>query len=120
MFQKTLFDTNIDYNDVALETDDEYIKTWYAERSIKELLAYKHIIENNNYQYKDVLKIILSRSARSARLVKHNELDWAKEPVREPYFCEKHKRTCYPTPEALNSLEGIVKILIKELKNLAK
>ena len=120
VFRKTLLDTNIDYNDVALETDDEYIKTWYAERSIKELLAYKHIIENNNYQYKDVLKIILSRSARSARLVKHNELDWAKEPVREPYFCEKHKRTCYPTPEAFKFIRRYSKDTYKRIKEFSE
>jgi len=103
-----------------VHADNEYINTWYAKRSIKELLLYKQIIEQNDYKYKDVLKIILSRSARSARLCAHNELDWPKKPAREPYYCSKHKRTCYPTAEAFKFIKRYSKDVFKRIKQFQK
>jgi len=47
---------------------------------------------------------VLTRSARSARLVRHDALDGARRPVREPYWCHKHRRTCVPTVGALRFL----------------
>jgi len=41
--------------------------------------------------------LVLTRAARSARLVRHDALDGARSPVREPYWCHKHRRTCLPT-----------------------
>jgi hypothetical protein len=48
-----------------------------------------------------VLKIILSRACRSARLIPHYDLATPKKPVRDPYYCYKHKRTCEPIDECL-------------------
>jgi 16S rRNA G966 N2-methylase RsmD len=81
----------------------EYLERWYAPQARLELLTYRNLIPE--YEYQDVLKVILSRAARSARQVPHYELDWPKEPVREPYYCHKHKRICYPVTEALKFLE---------------
>jgi DNA modification methylase len=82
---------------------NEYLERWYAPQAKLELLTYRSLIPE--YEYKDVLKVILSRAARSARQVPHYELDWPKEPVREPYYCHKHKRICHPVTEALKFLE---------------
>jgi DNA modification methylase len=49
-----------------LTTDNEYLNTWYSPKANHELLLYKSLIEK--YQYQDVMKIILSRAARSARI----------------------------------------------------
>lgn len=81
-------------------TDDEYLRTWYAPKALGELLTYRYLIEKEGYLYQDMLKIILSRSARSARLTTHYDLDFPKRPQREPYWCYKHSRTCSPTTEA--------------------
>lgn len=81
----------------------EYLERWYAPQARLELLTYRDLIPE--YEYQDVLKVILSRAARSARQVPHYELDRPKEPVREPYYCHKHKRICYPVTEALKFLE---------------
>lgn len=97
-----LFD---DYNeDISsiITTDNEYLKKWFATQSLKELLCYQHLIKD--YQYQDLLKIILCRSARSARLVTHYDLDFPKKPQIEPYHCHKHNRTCEPTQEAYKFL----------------
>jgi hypothetical protein len=82
------------------ETDDEYLKTWFAPEALSRLLTYLSIITTENYTYPDVLKIILSRSARSARLTTHFDLDFPKRPVTEPYYCYKHSRICQPTTDA--------------------
>lgn len=82
----------------------EYLKTWFSEKAQKELLHMVDILKNGNYKYDDVLKVIVSRIARSARLVPHYSLEWAKEPVTKPYYCYKHGRICYPTENALKFL----------------
>ena len=62
------------------------------------LLSYHSFIKN--YKNQDVLKIILSRSARSARLTTHFDLDFPKAPTTGPYECYKHSRVCSPTENA--------------------
>lgn len=71
------------------EMDSEYLKTWFPDRALQEVLFYRSII--SDYKDQDILKIILSRSARSARLI-YYDLARPKKPVREPYWCIKHKR----------------------------
>ncbi|NLN75946.1 MAG: class I SAM-dependent methyltransferase [Armatimonadetes bacterium] len=87
------------------DTDNEYLNAWFAPQTLRELLAYRHFIETGEYRYKDLLRIILSRSARSARLTKHFDLDFPKQPQTEPYWCYKHSRTCSPTTEAWKFIE---------------
>lgn len=82
------------------ETDNEYLREWYTPKALEELLTYRYLLEKEGYLYQDLLKIILSRSARSARLTTHYDLDFPKRPQTEPYWCYKHSRTCYTTTEA--------------------
>ncbi|MCC7355315.1 MAG: class I SAM-dependent methyltransferase [Anaerolineae bacterium] len=87
------------------ETDDRYLNTWFAPQALNELLTYRALIETGGYEYQDLLKVILSRSARSARLTTHFDLDFPKRPQTEPYWCYKHSRECYPTTEAFKFIE---------------
>lgn len=82
-----------------------YLRQWYAPSALTQLLAYRDVIETGDYRYKDLLRVILSRSARSARLTTHFDLDFPKQPQTEPYWCYKHSRTCYPTTDALKFLK---------------
>lgn len=84
------------------DTNNNYLLEWYAPQSRRELLTYCNLIDN--YQYQDLLKIILSRSARSTRLTTHFDLDFPKKPQTEAYHCYKHSRICSPTQEALGFL----------------
>jgi len=70
-----------------LSTSSDYVKTWFSQDTQKELLYFEDLIDK--YTYKDLLKVILSRSARSARLVTHYDLDFPKKPQIKPYFCYK-------------------------------
>lgn len=85
--------------------DNEYLNAWFAPQALHELLTYRRLIDEGNYRYKDLLRVILSRSARSALLTKHFDLDFPKHPQTEPYWCYKHSRTCTPTTEAWKFIE---------------
>ena len=101
------------------DKSNEYLQMWFAEKALQELLIYRDLIEN--YEDQDILKIILSRSARSSRLTTHFDLDFPKKPQTEPYWCYKHSRTCVPTNNAFQfirrySLDTLKRI--EEFSNL--
>lgn len=100
------------------DTKSEYLKAWFSERALQEILFYKSII--TDYKNQDVLKIILSRSARSARLIPHYDLARPKKPVRETYWCIKHKRYCSPIDEALKFINRYSYDTIRRLKEFNK
>lgn len=100
-YQKTLFETD-DYVEFNFNPSD-YLKKWFAPQALHELLVFNSLIKN--YQYQDFLKITLSRSARSARLTTHFNLDFPKNPQTEPYHCYKHNRICSPTTDAFQFLK---------------
>lgn len=101
------------------EENNEYLEKWFAPKAREELLTYRYYIESGDYQYKDLLKIILCRSARSARLTTHFDLDFPKKPVTEPYKCYKHNRICQPTQEAFKFLKRYSNDTIKRLSDFA-
>lgn len=116
-FSRTFCNENLslfDKKEVKFDTESEYLKEWYSERALQEILFYRSIIKD--YKNQDVLKIILSRSARSARLIPHYDLARPKKPVRETYWCIKHKRYCEPTNEALKFILRYSIDTIKRLK----
>lgn len=100
------------------EINDEYLLNWYAPRALTELLIYRNFIKD--YEYQDLLKIILSRSARSARLTTHFDLDFPKKPQREPYWCYKHSRICQPTDEAFKFLRRYSYDTISRIEEFAR
>lgn len=95
----------------------EYLSKWFAPRALLELLTYRDLINAKEYRYKDLLKIILSRSARSARLTTHFDLDFPKEPQIKPYWCYKHSRECEPTTEAFKFLRRYSLDTVKRIED---
>jgi DNA modification methylase len=89
-------------NEDSTAIDNEYLNTWFAHQALIELVNYRNYI--HEYEYQDILKVILSRSARSARLTTHFDLDFPKKPTTEPYYCYKHSRICEPTNNAYQFL----------------
>jgi DNA modification methylase len=75
-----------------------YVAEWYAPRAAAELLHFRSLLDQ--YEHADVLRVVLARAARSARLTTHFDLEFPHAPQREPYWCHKHKRTCRPVEEA--------------------
>lgn len=105
ILQKTkVFSQRIQQNQKSLFEDwdfepSEYFKTWYHPKAIKEIYFYRNQIPN--YTNQDILKIILSRAARSARQIPHYDLARPKKPVKSKYWCIKHRQYCYPIDNAI-------------------
>ncbi len=95
--QLVLLERNVPYQ------PSDYLNSWFAPTALESLLAYQALV--HQYTYRDVLSLILSRSARSARLTTHFDLDFPKKPQTEPYECYKHGRTCKPTDNAAKFLK---------------
>ena len=101
-----------------LGATSEYLQSWFAPKALSQLFLYRGFIPN--YTYQDVLKIILSRAARSARLTTHFDLDFPKKPQTEPYDCYKHRRTCRPIDEAEKFLVRYSLDTLKRIKEFAQ
>jgi DNA modification methylase len=96
------------------KTNSDYLNTWLSDKALQEILFYNNLIKN--YQNQDVLKVILSRATRSARLITHYDLARPQKPVRDKYYCIKHRRTCEPTNEALKFIDRYSWDTIKRIK----
>jgi DNA methylase len=71
-----------------------YMRRWYEPAAAKQLLAFR------DHARSDVLRVILSRAARSARRAAHFDLEAPSEPQVGEYWCHKHRRTCRPVESA--------------------
>jgi hypothetical protein len=94
-----------------------YLAEWLAPPALAELRGFASAIESSPCA--DVLSLVASRAARSARLVPHHDLDWAKRPVRGPYSCHKHRRTCRPVEQAAHFLRRYAADTLRRLEAFA-
>ncbi len=94
-----------------------YIDQWFAPQAGAELLAFRSLIDD--YEHADVLRVVLARAARSARLTTHFDLDFPREPQREPYWCHKHKRKCRPVARAEHFLRRYALDTLARIKQFA-
>ena len=81
--------------------ESEYLKTWFAERTLFEMMYYKRLI--TEFEYQDLLTVLLSRATRSCRLVPHYDLATPKKPIEpgKEYWCRKHNKNCKPIEQLL-------------------
>ena len=98
----------------TLVTESEYLRDWFDVRALAELLFYRSLLAE--YDTGELMAVVLSRSARSARLTTHFGLDFPKKPQNEPYQCAKHRRTCQPTREAYKFLRRYSLDTVKRVK----
>jgi DNA methylase len=123
------------YNEFVLETEirdvlgrfgrvqggvpvNGYVARWFAPQAAAELLAFRSLIEE--YEYADVLRVVLARAARSARLTPHFDLDFPREPQVGPYWCHKHKRECRPVERAEHFLRRYALDTLARIKTFAR
>jgi hypothetical protein len=95
-----------------------YPAEWYAPRAAAELLAFRELIAA--YEHADVLRVVLARAARSARLTPHFDLDFPRAPQREPYWCHKHKRVCRPVERAEHFLRRYAVDTLTRIKEFSR
>jgi DNA modification methylase len=95
----------------------KYLRRWFAPRALAELLAFRERIPGTNHP--ELWQVVLSRSARSARLARHDDLDFPAEPVGADYFCHKHRRVCRPVGEAEKFLRRYVRDAVQRVQEFA-
>ena len=95
-----------------------YVRRWFAPESRDALLRFRSLADE--YESADVLRVILARSARSARLTTHFDLDFPREPQAGPYWCHKHKRECRPVERADHFIRRYTLDTLTRLKEFAR
>ena len=85
-------------HEVSLENDgDTFLDKWYIPSVRKELeLLSSHIRKIADSEVRETLRVILSRTIRSARATTHLDLATLKKPMRSTYYCRKHLKICKP------------------------
>jgi len=63
-----------------------YVSEWFVPQAGAELLHFRSLVDE--YEHADVLRVVLARAARSARLTAHFDLDSPRAPRREPYWSQ--------------------------------
>jgi hypothetical protein len=95
-----------------------YVREWFAEDAAKELLRFCSLVDD--YEHADVLRVVLARAARSARLTTHFDLDFPRTPQRDPYWCHKHRRECKPVEHADRFIRRYTLDTLARLKAFAR
>ena len=76
----------------------DWLARWYAPGALRDLAGFCASIGASADP--ETVMVVASRAARSARLAAHHDLDMPRNPVRAPYACHKHRRTCRPVERA--------------------
>jgi hypothetical protein len=108
----------LDRREEAAARPNRYVRTWYAPEAAAQLLAFRQLVDD--YEYADVLRVVLARAARSARLTTHFELDFPRRPQRTPYWCHKHRRECRPVEQARHFLHRYTLDTLARIKAFAR
>jgi hypothetical protein len=100
------------------ETGEADAGSWFAPAAASELLFFRSVL--GDYEQADVLRVVLSRAARSARRTTHFDLDFPRAPQVEPYWCHKHRRTCRPVERARHFLQRYTLDTLARLKAFSR
>jgi hypothetical protein len=95
-----------------------YVRGWFAPQSQRDLLRFRSLLAD--YEHADVLRVVLARAARSARLTAHFDLEFPQEPQAGPYWCHKHKRECRPVEHAEHFIRRYALDTLVRLKEFAR
>jgi hypothetical protein len=102
------------------ETGDvsAYVHEWFAPQAVDDLLRFRSLVDG--YEHADVLRVVLARAARSARLTPHFDLDFPRVPQRGEYWCHKHRRTCRPVERAAHFLRRYALDTVQRIKDFSR
>lgn len=102
------------------DCQSDYLRTWFAPRALVEMLYYCSVIQE--YEYQDLLRVVLSRAVRSSRLIPHYDLATPKAPlpVGQQYWCKKHNRYCVPIGECLAKIHAYSKDTARRIDEFDK
>ncbi len=95
-----------------------YVGQWFAPQAAADLLFWRTLLEE--YEHADVMRVVLARAARSARLTTHFDLDFPRTPQTVPYWCHKHRRECRPVDRASHFLSRYALDTLARIKAFAR
>jgi DNA modification methylase len=95
-----------------------YLTAWFAPTALEELTRFRSLAAR--YENADVLRVVLARAARSARLTTHFDLDFPREPQLGPYWCYKHRRECRPIDRAGHFVKRYTLDTLERLKTFSR
>jgi hypothetical protein len=104
--------------DAGAARDQGYLGRWFAPRALAELLEFRELV--GKYEHADVLRVVLARAARSARLTTHFDLDFPRAPQVGEYWCHKHKRQCRPVDRAEHFLRRYALDTLARIKEFSR
>lgn len=97
--------------------NETFLDKWFLEPVRKEIdFLSQEIKKIDNVDVKNVLTIILSRTARSCRATTHADLATLKQPVTTTYYCKKHRKICKPLFSIIKWWEFYTVDTLKRLK----
>ena len=74
-----------------------FMGAWYLAPIRSEIKSAIECVRGiNNPELRDIMRLILSRTVRSARATTHYDLATLIKPVTETYYCGKHGKICKP------------------------
>ncbi|HIH54973.1 TPA: site-specific DNA-methyltransferase [Candidatus Woesearchaeota archaeon] len=98
-----------------------FLAKWFSKRVRQELFYYlKTIEQEKDEKIRNMMKIVLSRTARSCRATTHSDLATLKEPQTGPYYCSKHKKICTPLNNIITHLRRYTIDTIERIKEFSK
>lgn len=82
---------------VTQKKQETFLEKWFLAPVREELdFLAEQILKVEDENIRNVLMIILSRTARSCRATTHADLATLKQPVTTTYYCKKHGKICKP------------------------
>ena len=98
-----------------------FLDTWYLAPIRSEINSASQCIQGiDNAELRDILRLILSRTVRSARATTHSDLATLIKPVTETYYCGKHGKICKPLFSMLGWWRRYSKDTVKRLIQFGK
>ena len=107
--------------DIENKEIPDFINEWYTSRIREELFFYINLLnEIEDEQIRDLMKVVLSRTARSCRATTHSDLATLVKPIYDPYYCKKHYKICTPINTIKTRLNTYTKDTIKRIEEFSK
>lgn len=79
------------------EASNRFLDRWFVSTIQHELSVLRQqIFKVNSLSIRNLLSLVLTRTARSVRATKHYDLATLTQPVQKPYYCSKHYKICTP------------------------
>ncbi len=106
--------------DISFNLSGSFLDRWYIKPIRDEINFLKNEIESIPEDLKDIVYIILSRTARSCRATTHSDLATLISPINSLYYCKKHGRICKPLFSIMKWFKSYSKDTLKRLKEFSK